>query len=333
MRLKIAVFVIVIVSMLLTIPSCHRKDSSDKVIVRLASVLPAEHPSSKALVFFKERLDELSEGKVEVKLFLNSQLGGAIETAEMCQMDNIEVVFVSAASMTQFIPELNALSMPFIFRDNQHAYAVVDGPVGELFGEKLRKINFDVLAFCDAGSRNIMTKNGPVASPDDLVGMKIRVMGVPLMVDSINALGASAISMGQGEVYTALQTGVIDGWENNPPTTSSFKMYETGCIYYAHTKHLMIPDMLIINGRFYTNLDLQSKAWVDQVALETKQYQRQLWQRSESETIETLKQAGMKFNDVDMSLFQAKVSGVYEKYYQKYGMEFKQICQRIIETQ
>ncbi len=312
--------------------SCSRKEDDGRTIIRVASVLPEDHPSSKALVFFKERLKELSGDTVDVKLFLNSKLGKDTEAIELCKSNNIEAVFMSVAPLLQYIPDLNALAMPFIFRDSEHFYNVVDGQVGQMFAEKLKSNNFHTMCYCYAGSRNIMTKQGPVNSPEDVKGMKIRVMGAPLMEDSINAIGASAISMSQGEVYTALQTGVIDGWENNPPTTLSFRMYETGCVYYAHTQHLMIPDLLLMSQSFYSQLVPEVKGWVDQVTDETRDKQRQLWEQSEEETIEKLKLAGMKFNQVDKELFRDCVKGVYDKYYEKYGREFKKVCEEIIAT-
>jgi TRAP-type transport system periplasmic protein len=319
-----------IICLLLLVLSCGQRDSG-QVTIRIASVLPEAHPSSQALIFFKERLEELSEGEVRVRLFLNSQLGNDTETAKMCQMGNIEAAYVSTATMSQFIPALHALSMPFIFRDREHGHAVVDGPVGDVFREKLEKIDLIALAFPDAGTRNIMTKRGPITRPEQLSGLKIRVMPSPLLVDTINALGASAISIPSGEIYTALQTGVIDGWENNPQTTASFRMYETGCIYYAHTEHLRIPDLFIMNMAFRDRLEPRVREWLDQATRETVQHQRALWQESEIETIEQLKAAGMRFNEVDVSLFRARVNGVYEKYYARHGPEFEAICRQIIE--
>lgn len=314
---------------LILIVGCGKTKSSDKTVLKIATVLPTDHPSSKALEFFRDTISEISGGKIQVQIFLNSQLGKQVESIELCQAGNIEMVFVSTAPLTQFIPELNALSMPFIFRDNIHAYQVVDGDVGKSLAEKLEKINLRSLGFFDAGSRNIMTKKGPVTGPDDIRGMKIRVMGAPLMIDTVNALGASAISMSQGEVYTALQTGVIDGWENNPPTALSFKMYETGCIHYAHTEHLMIPDTLIISKNFYDQLEPLAKSWVEQAAKKTVHQQRQLWQQSEQQTIDQLKAAGMVFNSVDKTAFKARVEPVYKRYYKKFGTEFKEICEKI----
>lgn len=302
------------------------KSAGKKVIMKAASVLPAEHPSSQALEFMKKRLGELSGGSMEVRLFLNSQLGDATESVESCQNGNTEMVFASVAPLSQFVPELNALSMPFIFRDKAHEYAVVDGPIGERLSKKLEPVGLHNLCYFDAGSRNLMTKKGPINRPEDLKGMKIRVMPSKVMIDTINALGASAVAMGQGEVYGALQTGVLDGWENNAPTCLSFKMHETGCIYYAATRHLAVPDLLLVNKGFYDKLTPEQRGFLDQAAKETVAKQRELWKADETKAIEELKAKGMKFNDVDVGIFAERAKSVYEEAHQKYGEEFQEIC-------
>lgn len=318
--------------------SCGGRDSGPegqpgatpkKTVMKIASVLPTEHPSSQALEFFKARLGELSGETVEVQLFLNSQLGSAEESIQNCQGRNIEITFASVAPISQFVPEFNALAMPFIFRDKPHEFAVVDGEIGKKLSQKLESIGLRNLCYFDAGSRNIMTKKGPIQKPEDLKGMKIRVMTSNLMVDSINALGASAIAMSQGEVYGALQTGVLDGWENNPPTTLSFKMYETGCIYYARTRHLAVPDLLLINRKFYNTLSDELKGYIDQAARETVAKQRELWKENEQKAIEQLTSKGMLFNEVNIGEFSAKVGPVYAEAYKKYGKEFEEICKAI----
>lgn len=326
-------FLFLAVSVMFT--GCSKKPAGEdeKIVLKISTPLPAGHPISDALEFFKDRLAEESNGKMQARLFLNGQLGKSAETVELCQGGSIEMVSMSAAILTQFVPELYPLCMPFIFRDSRHAYKVVDGPIGKLLTQKTAKHNLQTLAFFDAGSRSIMTKTGPVTRPEELKGMKIRVMSSPLMIDTINALGAAGIPMSQGEVYTALQTGVLDGWENNPPTTLSFRMHETGCIYYAKTEHLMIPDMLIINKELYDGLDDQLRDSLDRAAAETMLRERQLWQQSEQQTIEKLKEAGMKFNEVEKDLFIEKVKPVYRQYYEKRSGEFKDICQRIKASQ
>ncbi len=320
---------IIAAGIVLTAGGCRKKSDSDKIVIKAASVLPKDHPSSKALDFFKTRLAELSDNKVDLQLFLNSQLGGESETIEMTQQGNIQMIFISSTPLAQYVPEVTVLSMPFLFEDSHHQYKVMDGKIGQKLADYVQKIGLKKMCFFDAGSRNIMTKDGPIETPDDLDGMKIRVMGLPLAVDSINALGASAIPMSQGEVYTALQTGVLDGWENNPSTALTFKMYETGCDHFAHTKHFSIPDWLLINKAFYDNLPPRIQTIIDQAADETTQKQRQLWSQGRLLAIDKLKQAGMVFNDIDRKLFENKVAGIYDQYYKKHGPEFENMCKKI----
>lgn len=327
MKATFNIFAVLVVAAVL-IAGCGKNDNG-KTVITLACALPSDHPSGQALNYFEKRAEELSQGKIDIRLFLNSQLGNTTDTIESCRGGNIEMVLSSAAPMSQFVDALNVLTMPFIFRDKQHEYSVVDGPIGEIFDKKLQEVNFNILSYFDAGSRNITTKKGPVKSPDDIKGMKIRVMPSKLMIDTIDALGGSAVAMGQGEVYSALQTGVLDGWENNPPTVLTFKMYETGCKYFAWTRHLSVPDLLLINKKFYDSLPDDLRLAIDQAAKDTQIEQRRLWQKGETDAVEKLKQAGMIFNEVDQKLFASRVESLYKKYYDKYDTEFKELCEKI----
>ena len=299
------------------------------IVLKIASVLPADHPSSKALEFFKTRLAEISNGTMEVQLFLNSQLGDTTESIQNCQGGNIQIVFASTAPLSQFVPEFNALGMPYIYRDKAHEFAVVDGEIGRKLADNLEEFSLHKLCYFDAGSRNLMTKKGPITKPEDLKGLKIRVMPSKVMIDSINALGASAVPMSQGEVYGALQTGVLDGWENNPPTALSFKMYETGCVYYAWTRHLSVPDMLLINRDFYQKLSDEQQVLLEKIAVETVAKQRQLWKENENDAVTKLKEQGMKFNEVELTAFSSLIEPVYQESYKKYGKDFQDICEAI----
>ncbi len=304
-------------------------DSDGPTTVKVGWVLPAEHPSSKALEFFEARAEELSEGELDVRLFANGVLGNATECAESLRAGNLEMSVISAAPLSQFVVELNVLTMPFLFRDPEHRYAVVDSEIGASLGTKLEAAGLACLGFFDAGSRNVMTKSGPVESPADLTGKKIRVMTSKLMVDTLNAMGASAQSMGQGEVYSALQTGVLDGWENNPPTALTFRMYETGCTHFAWTRHLAVPDVVVIGRDFRDSLSPRSLRAVEQAMAETVAKQRELWREGEAAAIEALESAGMTFNEVDRDAFAARVESLYEEYYDKYGEEFERLCREI----
>lgn len=307
--------------------ACGKDDG--KTVVKVAWVLPVEHPSSIAMELFEERAEELAGGELDVKLFPNGVLGNATECVESLRTGNLEMSVISAAPLSQFAVELNALTMPFLFRDSEHQYAVVDGEVGQALGASLERKGMACVGFFDAGSRNVMTKSGPISGPDDLHGMKIRVMTSKLMVDTLNAMGASAQAMGQGEVYSALQTGVLDGWENNPPTALTFKMYETGCVHFAWTRHLAVPDVLLVDRKFLDSLSERSRQAIEQAAKETVLKQRELWRQGEAAAIRELGKAGMTFNEVDREAFAARAAPLYEECYDKYGEEFERLCREI----
>jgi tripartite ATP-independent transporter DctP family solute receptor len=324
---------IAVVCLPLLLVSCGDRDRADApVVLKVSSVLPPGHPTARALEFFEERVEALSRNRIEVKLFFSGQLGSAVETIELCRGGNIEIVHCSSTYLTHFCPLLKVLDMPFIFRDSAHQHAVLDGKTGAILKKELETLDLELLAFFHAGSRNIMTKQGPITSPDQLAGMKIRVMPSPLLLDSINAIGASAIPMSQSEVYSALQMGVLDGWENNPATALNFRMYETGCIYYAQTSHSSIPDLLLMSDRSFQRLPAELQEVVLRAATESQSKQREIWAAAETEAVTELEDAGMVFTEVNSDLFKAEVDAVYEAMFARYGEEFKSLCLQIQET-
>ena len=149
------------------------------------------------------------------------------------------------------------------------------------------------------------------------------------MVDTLGAMGASAQPMGQGEVYSALQTGVLDGWENNPPTALTFKMYETGCTHFAWTRHLAVPDLVVAGKAFWEGLAPGARAAIAPAVAATVGKQRELWREGEEQAVEALKTAGMTFSEVDREAFAARVEPLYEEYYRKYGEAFEGLCREI----
>ena len=312
---------------------CGGKKESGAIQIKVAWVLPDTHPTSEALKFFKERLEKESNGEINVLLFSNGILGDATGCIESMKSGNIEMTAISAAPLSQFSKEFNVLTMPFLFRDKAHEYSVVDGKIGSSLANTLTQVDLQGLGYFDAGSRNIMTKKGPITKPEDLKGLKIRVMSSKLMIDSLNALGASAVAMGQGEVYSALQTGVLDGWENNPPTALTFKMFETGCTQYAWTRHLAVPDVLVISKPFLDKLSENHKQLILKIAKETVVEQRKRWQKGEQAAIQQLTEAGMVFNEVDHDAFAQCVEPLYKDYYKKNGKWFKELCENIKAVQ
>jgi tripartite ATP-independent transporter DctP family solute receptor len=320
---------------LLSFTGCQSQESTQQppIVLKVGQVLPAGHPTSRAMEFFKQRVEALTEGRIDVRLYASGQVGNTNQLIMLSQMGNLEACVVSAAPLAQYAELLNVVAMPFIFRDAEHQYAVVDGPVGEALQAHLRQRQMIGAAFFDSGSRNVMTMQGPIREPADLQGMKIRVMASNVLQLTVQQLGAMPQAISQGEVYSALQTGVIDGWENNPATCRSFSMYETGCTHFAWTRHVAIPDLLVISRRWYDALDSDLQRAIDQAAAETKQVQRELWQQEETEAVAVLQQAGMEFNDVDRAAFERQFGTFYAQFEDRFGPEFSQLLKQIRETQ
>ncbi len=308
------------------------EDRSDRPrTIKIGTVLPESHPTAASLTHFKQRIEELSGGRMRADIFYNSQLGSADEVLELCRMGDVEMAQVSAAILGVYVRSSHALAMPFIWRDSEHQARVLDGQVGRIIQDHARELGMEILGYFDAGTRNVSTKKNPITKPEDLRGLKIRVMNSPLMVSTIDALGASATALNQGEVYTALQMGVIDGWENNPMTILTFRTFEAGCKYFAWTRHFSIPDMLVAGEPFLRSLTPQQQEWVETAARETVLKQRQMWRESESEALAELQKAGMVFNEVDPELFRERVAGIYAEYENRYGEEFKRLVEMIRE--
>jgi len=265
---------------------------------KLASVLPETHPVHQALVTFADKVKEKTNGEAEITVYPAGQLGQEKDYIEGVQLGSIEFTKVSAAPLGQFSKTLQVVSLPFIWRNLEHQHMVLDGPIGEGLMEDLEPNGFKGLAFFDSGSRNVTTAVRPIYTPEDMKGLKIRVMKSEPLIDTINALGATAVPMGQSEVYVALQQKVIDGWENNEPTVIAFNMQEVAK-YYSYTGHVSIPDVLIMSKQVFDSVPADIQNAILEAAKETVPVQRQIWADYVGEATKELKEKGMEFNEVD----------------------------------
>jgi len=318
---------------LLAPAGCRKHDAeTGPLVVKIGTVLPESHPTAASLRVFQELLDRRSGGSMRVQLYFNSQLGDANEVLELCRMGDVEMAQVSTASLTIYVPLANALAMPFIWKDSAHQARMLDGHVGEVIRREARKRDLEILGYFDAGTRNITTTKGPIERPDQLTGLKIRVMNAPLMVATVDALGASAMALNMGEVYTALQMGVIDGWENNPRTVSTTRMYETGCKWFAWTRHFSIPDLFVAGEPFLRRLTPEQRRWLEEAGRETVVAQRRMWSEAEEQALADMRRGGMKINEVQNELFRRRVEPIYQQYYRRYGPQFRQLCEEILSA-
>jgi tripartite ATP-independent transporter DctP family solute receptor len=296
---------------------------------KLASVLPASHPVHQALVVFADKVKEKTKAECIITVYPAGQLGQEKDYIEGVQLGSIEITKVSSAPLGQFSKSLQVVSLPFIWKDSGHQQRVVDGSIGKRLMGDLEKNGFKGLAFYDAGFRNVTTRIGPIRKPEDLKGLKIRVMQSEPLIATINAFGATAVPMGQSEVYVALQQKVIDGWENNEPTVLSFNMQEVAK-FFSYTRHVSIPDILVMSKKVFDAAPPAIQKAILDAAMESIPVQRKIWADYIGTATNQLKAKGMEFNEVDsIAAFQAKAKPVYKQYESTVGAD---LIQAIIDT-
>jgi len=234
--IKISILTVV----LLALSSCGK--DSKVTVVKLAHCLDQSHSVHKAMVFMNEKLVEKSGGKMRIDIYPSGQLGNERELIELLQIGSLGMTKVSASPMESFVPEMKIFSLPYVFRSEDHLWRVLGSDIGKQLLLAGQDYYLRGMCYYDAGSRSFYIKDRPVNSPEDLKGMKIRVMKSKTAVDMIQALGGSATPISWGELYTALQQGVVDAAENNPPSFYLSRHYEV-CKYYCLDEHTSIPDI------------------------------------------------------------------------------------------
>ncbi|WP_396430721.1 TRAP transporter substrate-binding protein [Limnohabitans sp.] len=306
---------ILIQSVLATAFSAAAFTVSAQTVLKAADVHPAGYPTVVAVESMGKKMEAASNGRFKFQMFPGSVLGGEKEMIEQTQVGAIQILRTSLGPVGPVVPEVNIFNMPFVFRDIPHMRAVIDGPIGQ---ELLDKISASparmvALAWMDGGSRSLYTKK-PVRKPEDLKGQKIRMMGNPLFVDTMNAMGGNGISMGYGEVFTAIQTGVVDGAENNPPSLLTANHYKAGAKYYTQTNHLIIPEILVMSKVAWDKLNAADQAVVKKLGREAQLEQRTLWDKAVSESVAKLKTEGVEFINIDNKPFYDATAPVRTKY-------------------
>ena len=291
--------------------SCKKDD--DIKMMYLAHTLPQTHPVHKGILEFQKALNEKSGGKIQIKIFPDGQLGSEREALELLQIGSVAVTKVSAATLSNFVPEYHILGIPYLFKDKQHQYDVLEGEVGKSILEKGSKFWLRGLCYYDAGSRSFYTSNKAIRKPEDLKGLKIRVMNNQMAINMVEALGGSPTPMAYGELYTAIQQGVVDGAENNPPSFVSSNHYEVSK-YYTLDQHSSVPDVLLIGTKFWEKLTAEEKQWVQEAADESSQAEKVFWQNSDEESMATARKAGVEIIIPDKSLFQEQSKSVLEAF-------------------
>lgn len=280
-------------------------------IIKLGHALTTSHPVHEAMVFMAKRVEEKSNGALIVKIYPNQQLGTERELVELLQIGSLGMTKVASAIMESFAPQLQVFSQPYLFRDDAHRNAVLQGEIGKellLAGE-----DFWLRGLCyyDAGKRSFYTTKKSIDMPTDLIGFKIRVMESNTAINTVKSFGGSPTPVSYGELYSALQQGVVDGAENNPPSFLTSRHYEVSK-YYSINEHSAIPDILIISTKVWEKLSDQEKNWVQEAADESAVFQYELWAKSVEESLATLKEAGVEITYPNQDPFRKAVEPIYE---------------------
>jgi tripartite ATP-independent transporter DctP family solute receptor len=303
-------------------------NAQSKVVFKATDVHPLGYPTVEAVVQMGKKLEAATNGRLSIQMFPSMQLGGEKEMIEQAQLGALQFARISVGPMGTLVPDFNVFNLPFVFRDAKHMEAVIDGAIGTEMLQKLSDhptSNLIGLCWMNAGTRHVYNSKRPIEKVEDLKGMKIRMMGNPLFVDTMNALGGNGVAMGFDQLINAMQTGVVDGAENNEPSYASGQHYRYAK-FYSKTGHLMIPEIVVFSRRTWQSLSKDDQDLLRKLARETQLEQRKLWYAREEESLKQMKDAGVVINEVaDKAAFQAAVKPVWDKY----GAPLKPLVDRI----
>jgi len=299
--------------------------AQDKQVWKAADVHPLGYPTIEAIVRMGKKIEADTNGRISIQMYPSMQLGGEKEMIEQAQVGALQISRVSVGALGPVVDDLNVFNLPFIFRDEAHMRKVIDGPIGD---EMLAKVSASsarliALGWMDGGTRNVYAAK-PVTKPADLKGMKVRMMGNPIFVETMNAMGGNGVAMGYNELYSALQTHVVDGAENNPPSFLTANHYQVVKVY-SLTGHLIIPEIFVFSKVTWDKLSPADQAMLKKHSREAQLEQRQLWDKMVAESTEKLKAAGVQFVAADKPAFYKATQPIRDKYGAKYATLLKRI--------
>ncbi|HEY8334732.1 MAG TPA: TRAP transporter substrate-binding protein [Tardiphaga sp.] len=300
-----------------------------KMVIKAADVHPLGYPTVESVIRMGKKLEAATSGRLSVQMFPSMQLGGEKEMIEQAQVGALQIARISVGAVGPVVDDVNVFNMPFVFRDAKHMEAVLDGDIGNELLNKItanEKTGLVALAWMNAGSRNIYNSKRPINGIADLKGLKIRMIGNPLFIDTMNALGGNGIAMGFDQVYSAMQTGVVDGAENNLPSFVAQNHYQVAK-YFSMTEHLIIPELLVFSKASWDKLSKEDQALVKKAGREAQAEQRVLWYAAEKTALDKMKEVGTQIvMQIDKKPFQEAVKPVWDKYGAKYAEMTKRIA-------
>ncbi|RNF34115.1 TRAP transporter substrate-binding protein [Paracoccus methylarcula] len=302
-----------------------------EMTLRSSDTHPDGYPTVEGVKAMAEEVKEKTEGRICIEVFPSAQLGEEKDTIEQTQFGVIDMVRASFGTFNDIVPVTQLFSLPYLFRSEEHMHNVLDGPIGEEVGAKFEEHDLVALAYYDGGARSFYNSQKPIESIEDLAGMKFRVMQNDVFVDMMDALGANATPMPYGEVYSAIQTGVIDGAENNYPSYDSSGHAEVAK-YFTLDQHLMVPELVAVSKMTWDKLSPEDQEIMREAARNSADLQRQLWADQEAASEEKVVEAGSEvIKEIDKTPFIEAMVPVYEKYVTT--PEDQDLVKRIQETE
>lgn len=303
--------------------------AQQKLVLKASDVHPEGYPTVAAVESMGKKLATATKGRLSVQMFPSMQLGGEKEAIEQAQVGAIAFARVSVGALGPVVDDLNVFNLPYVFRNTAHMRKVIDGQIGQDLLDKVTNSGKGLVGLCwmDAGARNFYDTKKPIKVLADLKGQKIRVMGNPMFVQMANAMGANGVPLGYDQVFTSLQTGVIDGAENNPPSFVFDNHYQVAK-YYTIDEHLIVPEMLVMSKKIFDSLSKDDQANVKKFAREAQMEERKLWDVYEQQAMEKATKAGIQIihvSDAEKKKFQEAVKPVWDKYGPKYAAMIKRI--------
>ncbi len=290
---------------------CGEQDKA--VHLKLAHTLDPLHTVHKAMVIMAQRLEELSGGTMLIDIYPNGQLGSERELIELLQIGSLSMTKVSASPLEGFVPAMKIFNIPYLFRDAEHFQRVLDSKIGRQLLREPLAVRLLGLGYYDAGSRSFYSTKKPISSPDDLKGLKVRVQESQTAMEMVSSLGGSPTPVSWGELYTALQQGVVDGAENNLPSFYLSRHFEVAP-YFTLDEHSAVPDILLISRYVWEQLNPQQQVWLQQAVDDSVAYQRRQWAIDTEHALAEVRAAGVEITYPDKSEFRKKIVGMMQSY-------------------
>jgi tripartite ATP-independent transporter DctP family solute receptor len=284
--------------------------ASAEIVLKMNGLHEPTHPAAMTHEYFAEKVEELTDGEIVIEVHHSRALGDAVESVQSIRNGTIAFFDVSASNLNQVVPKMDMLSLPYLFKNAKHYWWYLNSDHAADFVKELEDKGIVVLGYIDSGARSFFTQK-PVRSVADLDGMKIRTMASPVAVSMMEALGGTGVPIAWGELYNALQTGVVDGAENNHPSLVSMKFYEVSK-YYTIDEHARIPDILVASKKVMDQLSPEQQAAIKTAGKMAQAYMRGAWAVAEQTALAQLKDLYTEIIEVDKQPFIDAVSDLVQ---------------------